>query len=409
MAFKDSFHEIVPGYRINGHAVVFAVKSVTPGGVGGGGRKTIELGNFGPGNRKFIETDDPENWPDPTSYYPVKDIDALYEQLELAGLSTVVTGTVLVNPSNVSLVEYGDDFLTAEGVGDHSRWFFRRSKGEQWVKRGDHFEVPDSLFDEFKETALARLTTLAELASETASHYIALDGSNDYITFTEKGAANANLLDWAAGDWSIGINLVTFDVKADGKFITLFKSGANAIMLRRGGGNHGLYITGNNGTTKIGANTWYAPNPGGKLLFTFDSTSSRLKYYIGNVDGTYALRANYFVNTTNIGGNSPSGELQFGERVSSNNVAESLYFHGGVNNLIITDDVMAGPLIEEYFQVSESYDQSSFYGDLTSWAKLGEDTYPNVTDTLGAMTGGELIGGTEDDFVELPEAPSGPA
>ena len=74
-------------------------------------------------------------------------------------------------------------------------------------------------------------------------------------------------------------------------FITLFKSGSNAIMLRRGGSNHGLYVTGNDGGTKIGANTWYAPNAGGKILFSYDGTTNkRLKYYIGNVDGTFSLR-----------------------------------------------------------------------------------------------------------------------
>ena len=39
--------------------------------------------------------------------------------------------------------------------------------------------------------------------------------------------------------------------------------------------------------------------------------------------------------------------------------------------------------------------------DLNSWVKMGEDTYPNVVDTLGALTGGTLVDGTEDDFVEI--------
>ena len=51
MAFKDSFHEIVPGYRINGDAVVFVIKGVKTGGVGAGS-KMIEVGNIGVANRK---------------------------------------------------------------------------------------------------------------------------------------------------------------------------------------------------------------------------------------------------------------------------------------------------------------------------------------------------------------------
>ena len=33
---------------------------------------------------------------------------------------------------------------------------------------------------------------------------------------------------------------------------------------------------------------------------------------------------------------------------------------------------------------------------------MGEDAYPTVTDTLGALTGGSLVDGTEEDFVEIP-------
>ena len=401
MAFQDSFHEIVPGYRINGHSVVFVIKGVSSGGVGGFGRKTLELGNFGVGHRNFIETDDPENWPDPSAYFPVTDIDALYQSLELAGLSTIVEGTVLVNPSNVSLLEYSDNSLVAESLGAGTRFVFQRSTGEVWVKQGDTFQVPNSEFDNFKELALARLSTLLDIAGETASHYIAFDGSNDFVEFSGKGSENAGLLDWEA-DWTVGINLVDFEVKADGKFITLFSSGNNAIMLRRGGSNHGLYVTGDGGVTKIGANTWYAPNPGGKLLFAFYKDFSRLRYYIGNVDGTYALRASYLVNVANIGGNNPGAEFSVGKRVNSNNVAASLMYHGGLNNLICAAEPLEGPLVDEYFQVNNTYDESSFYADLTSWAQFGEDTYPQVKDTLNQLTGGELIGGKEDDFVELP-------
>ena len=84
----------------------------------------------------------------------------------------------------------------------------------------------------------------------------------------------------------MGISLVEFEVKADGKFITLFSLGGNAIMLRRGGANHGLYLTGNDGTSKAGITTSVRPNPGGKLPFANDATNGFLKYYIGNIDGT---------------------------------------------------------------------------------------------------------------------------
>ena len=398
MAFKDSFHEIVPGYRINGDSVVFVIKGVKTGGVGAGS-KMLELGNIGVADQKFIETDDPDNWPALESYTPVLDIDALYEQLELSGLSTVVDG-VLANPSNISLLEYDDDQLIAAATGDGGKFTFVRADVPTFERDGNVWKVPDAEFDLFKELALARLSTILDIAGQAANAYIHFDGSNDYVEFT---GTSTGLLDWDQ-DWTVAVSLVEFEVKADGKFITLFSSGDNAIMLRRGGSNHGLYITGNNGATKIGANTWYAPNPGGKLMFSYDGTATkRLKYYIGNVDGSYSLRASYGVNTGNIGGNSPGSSFCIGKRVTSNAVAESLMYHGGLNNFIYADEAFGGPIIAEYFGVNNTYDESSFYGDLTSWVKMGEDTYPNVVDTLGALTGGTLVDGTEEDFVEIPD------
>jgi hypothetical protein len=397
MAFKDSFHEVVPGYRINGNSLVFVIRGVKTGGVGAGS-KTLEIGNINVASRSFIENADPDNWPVPNSYLPVADIDALYQSLELAGLSTVVDG-VLVNPVNVSLLEYDDNSLTADAAGNGGRFNFLRSDRAYWEREGDTFLVPDGEFDEFKSLALARLSTAVEIVGEAANSYIVFDGSNDYVEFS---GTSTGLLDWTES-WTVGITLVDFEIKSDAKFVTLFKSGSNAIMLRRGGSNHGLYITGNDGATKVGANTWYAPNPGGKLMFSFDATSSRLKYYIGNVDGTFNLRANYFVNTASIGGNTPGSEFCIGKRVGNNAVAESLNYKGGLNNFVYADEAFGQSIAEEYFGVNNVYDEAGFYADLNSWVKMGEDTYPDVVDTLGALSGGALIDGTPEDFVEIPD------
>lgn len=397
MAFKDSFHEVIPGYRVNGDVMVFAIKGIKNGGLCDG-CKTLELGNFGISHKMLLQVPD-EYTEAPAGYIGVPDVDAVYANLELAGMSTVVDG-VLVNPASVALLEYDNDSMTAEATGNGGQFQFQRSlTSTTWQRDGNIYLVPSAEFDTFKELALQRLSTVLDIAGQAANAYIHFDGSNDFVEFS--GTATG-LLDWAQ-DWTVGINLVEFEVKSDGKFITLFKSGDNAIMLRRGGSNHGLYVTGNDGGTKIGANTWYAPNPGGKLLFTYDGTSTkRLKYYIGNVDGTYNLRAAYAVNTGSIGGNTVGAEFSIGKRVTKNNVAESLMYPGGLNNFIYADEAFAGPLVAEYFGVNNTYDEASFYGDLNSWVKMGEDSYPTVDDTLNALTGGELIGGTEEDFVEIP-------
>ena len=401
MAFKDTFHEIVPGYRINGTSVVFAIMSKKVGGLGSG-ELMLEIGNNGVGDFVLIETADPASWPDSDSYYPVEDIKAVYDQLVLAGLSTVIETpdiSILVNPMNVGLLQYDADRLTAESTGDGGRFDFVRSNGQVWQRQNRLFVIPSADFDEFKTLALQRLSTVLDVAGQAANAYIHFDGSNDYVEFT--GTASG-LLDWSA-NWTVGVNLVEFEVKSDGKFITLFSSGQNAIMLRRGGSNHGLYLTGNDGANKAGVNTWHAPNPGGKLLFVNDGTAGFLKYYIGNVDGTFALRGVVTIASATGGNNNPGSNFCIGKRVGSNAVAESLNYAGGLNNFIYADEAFANasPMITEYFGVNNTYDEASFYPDLNSWVKMGEDTYPNVVDTLGALTGGALIDGTEEDFVEI--------
>ena len=393
MAFSDSFHEIAPGYRINGRVMVSAIKTVKEGGLGDGSPMLL-IGSFGIPGRTFIQAAAGERIP--SGMTRVDDVAAMYEALELSGMSTVISG-VLVNPSAVALLEYDTDSLIAKSLGAGGTFTFKRDDTRgQWERVGEDFLVPGPSWDSFLEAVLKRLSTVSEIVAQAANSYIALDGSNDYIEFTGKGAKNTGLLDWDA-DWSIGINLMDFEVKSDGQYITLFKSGDNAILLRRGGTNYGLYVTGNNGATKIGANTWYAPEAGGKLLFTYDGTTSkRLAYYIGKPDGGWNQRANYLVNTTNIGGNTPGTEFCIGKPV-----ANSLYYHGGLNNLITADEKLAGPIISEYFSIQETYDQGGFYADLSTWAKLGEDPFPTVVDTLGDLTGGELINGNEADFVVI--------
>ena len=66
--------------------------------------------------------------------------------------------------------------------------------------------------------------------------------------------------------------------------------------------------------------------------------------------------------------------------------------------------VMATPQLNQSFQGGEDLQNMEFYGDLAVWLKLGEDTYPEITDTIGGFTGGELINGAPDDFKDIPES-----
>ena len=79
-----------------------------------------------------------------------------------------------------------------------------------------------------------------------------------------------------------------------------------------------------------------------------------------------------------------------------------LHFDGGVNNFIGMQSGFGPTDLASYFESGgEEFDQQTWYPDLNSWAKMGEDSYPIVVDTLGALTGGELVNGTEEDFVPI--------
>lgn len=239
-------------------------------------------------------------------------------------------------------------------------------------------------------------------AGNQASKYIELDGANDYIEFTGLQNGTENVLDWNA-DWSIGLTLVGLtETTGDSKLMTLFSNGSNAIFLRRGGTNWGMYITGN-ANYQHGANTWYAPNSTSRILFTYEVATRRLKYYLGDpASGTYAMRANLAVSSSVYTPNSKGTSLCVGKGVNTN-LGTSALWDGGVNNLIISNTVLVGPQVDEFFQTGEDFTTHEYYSDLTTYARLGEDTYPEVVDSKGNATG-TLVNGAENDFVDVPEA-----
>lgn len=237
-------------------------------------------------------------------------------------------------------------------------------------------------------------------AGNQASKFIELDGANDYIEFTGLGGGTQNVLNWAQS-WSIGLTLVGLGpTTGDSQLMTLFSNGNNAIFLRRGGTNWGMYVTGD-ANLQHGANTWYAPNATSRILFTYDAVTKRLKYYLGDpASGIYAQRANLLVNSSTLL-NQVGTSLCVGKAVSTN--IGGIAWDGGVNNLIISDQVLVGPQVDEFFQTGEDFTTHEYYADLTTYARLGEDTYPAVVDTLGNATG-TLVNGAADDFVNIPEA-----
>jgi hypothetical protein len=312
----------------------------------------------------------------------------------------------------------GVNTLALRGLGTEfnkfSRFFKSVAEAQQAVATQDYVPTPGQQnavlvlgvgimvysFDLQDFVGVAEL----QAASNQASRYIELDGVNDYIEFTSLAGGSEAVLDFDE-DWSLGITLVGLgsEVSADQKYVTLASNGTNAVYLRRGGTNWGFYV--GTANSNAGANTWYAPGATSRILLVYCKTTHRLKYYLGDpATGVYALRANYLINATMQADNAPSGQLCIGKAVQSGHVTTAVSWDGGVNNLILSNTQMQGPQLDEYFQTGEAISSAEYYADLTTWAKLGEDTYPTVTDQKGNATGGSLVGGAANDFKDVPEA-----
>ena len=259
--------------------------------------------------------------------------------------------------------------------------------------------VPAAAFTTFRDLALQRLSTLP--SGVQASSYITFNGADDYVNFTGGNTA-LGYLDWSK-DWTLGITLVGYPQHSDAKYQCLFASGNNVLMIRRGGTNQSLYIASNNtGYASQGINTWTPINDGDRLQFEYTTSNNYLRYFKGQPGQVPALVGTLVVNATNLAANDPGDDFAIGRGNGKTNYEELLHWDGGVNNFIGMQGPMGTTDRLSYFQsVGEAYDEQTWYPDLNSWAKLGEDPYPTVVDTVGGLTGGALINGTEEDFVPI--------
>ncbi len=305
----------------------------------------------------------------------------------------------------------GVDTLSLRGAGTEfnsfSRFFKSKDEALASVANGDYVPTPGVtnavlmlghgiMVYDFVLGDFVLINELAGAANQSPK-FIELDGANDYIELPDRAGGSEDVLDWTKS-WSVGLTLLGIQHSSDAAWMSLFSSGGNHITLRRGGSNWGMYVTSNNNSYQHGANTWYAPAEFDRLLFTYDHTTSRLKYYLGNpVAGTYAMRANLAVNSTVINGNSSDGTLNVGKGVGS-----IISWDGGVNNMICSDQVLVGPQVDEFFQTGEEFTAHEYYPDLTSYLRLGEDTFPAVVDDKGNITNGVLVNGTSEDFADVP-------
>jgi hypothetical protein len=305
----------------------------------------------------------------------------------------------------------GVDTLSLRGAGaefnSFSRFFKSKDEALASVANNDYVPTPGVvnavlmmgegiMVYDFTLLDFVNITELSAAANQSPK-FIELDGANDYVSLPTLAGGSEDVLDWTKS-WSVGITLVGVEHYNDALWMSLFSSGGNHITLRRGGSNWGMYVTSDDNGYQHGANTWYAPAEFDRILFTYDHLTARLKYYLGSpATGTYAMRANLLVNSTVVTGNSADGTLSIGKGVGA-----IVHWDGGINNLVISNQVLVGPQVDEFFQTGEDFNTHEYYPDLTSYCRLGEDTFPAVVDDKGNVTGGVLVNGTSEDFADVP-------
>ena len=407
MAFQDVFHQVsqvgtygaTANVRIAGRNISYVRAFVKRGGLLDG-HKGIHIGQLYNPDLYYYENDAPVS-----GFNVVPSADDVYRAFFAQGMSEVVKDQLLANPLAVGELNYDDVCLKATVIGAGGSWEFKAdptvTEETQIAERV--WAVPAAAFPTFRDLALQRLSTLP--SGVQASAYIAFNGADDYVNFTAGNTA-LGYLDWTK-DWTLGITLVGYPQHSDQKYQCLFASGNNVLMIRRGGVNQALYVASNNtGYASQGINTWTPINDGDRLQFEYTSTNKHLKYFKGQPGATPQLVGTLTVNAANIAANDPGDDFAIGRGNGKTNFEELLHFDGGVNNFIGMQGPMGTTDRLSYFQsVGEAFDEQTWYPDLNSWAKLGEDPYPNVVDTVGGLTGGELINGTEEDFVPI-ESPT---
>ena len=164
-----------------------------------------------------------------------------------------------------------------------------------------------------------------------SSKFANYDGNDDCIHFSNDG----DLLRWDK-DFTLGITLLLQAQPVDYDYLTLFQNGQNRIILSRGGGNMGIYVSYSQATATNGINTWYEFTYGDKVLFIYDKTSRGLKCYVnGSLKGTIVIPTSWAGIAIPTAGE-PNGKFQIGKNTDDIgnywSVNKYKFIHGGMNN-----------------------------------------------------------------------------
>jgi len=254
-------------------------------------------------------------------------------------------------------------------------------------------------------SSIVAAETLAVSTPETLQK-VNLDGSDDHINISMD--SNNPVLNWDQS-WSIGFTAEEIHDAASGVGVkrTIATRGTNGIYLIIGTGNVGFYASATDGvydpannqgmTHSHGANTWYPTPASVKWLFTYNHTTGKLKWYVGELSGlpAYVQRGTITMTATERTINQSSEDLNIGD--SMDGYYGSTYFDGHLDDLIITNNELTGQQIVDYYTDDDF--QSHEYSEHLVSAYNFNQIYPNVDDQVGSYNGTHQGSSQSDNFI----------
>lgn len=221
-----------------------------------------------------------------------------------------------------------------------------------------------------------------------------LDGSNDHINIPMDN--NNPVLNWDQS-WSIGFTAEEIHDAASGTGVkrTIATRGTNGIYLIIGTGNVGFYASATDGvydpannqgmTHAHGANTWYPTPANVKWLFTYNHTTGKLRWFVGEISSlpSYAQRGVITMTATERTINQNAEDLNIGDAMDG--YYGSTYFDGHLDDLIVTNNELTGQQVVDYF-TDDDFQSHEYAEHLVSHYDFNQ-TYPDVTDQVGSYNG----------------------
>ena len=250
-------------------------------------------------------------------------------------------------------------------------------------------------------------TALLASAPETEQK-VNLDGSNDHINIPMD--SNNPALNWDQS-WSIGFTAEEIHDASSGVGVkrTIATRGTNGIYLIIGTGNVGFYASATDGvydpannqgmTHSHGANTWYPTPANVKWLFTYNHTTGKLRWYVGEVINgetpSHTQRGVITMTATERTINQSTEDLNIGDAMDG--YYGSTYFDGHLDDLLITNNELTGQQIVDYY-TDDDFESHEYSEHLVSLYNFNQ-VYPDVNDQIGNYNGTHQGSTNPDNFI----------